>query len=725
MHFICHFLTLYVLFQVCAVHTLQALVRGAALGSAILQFAPTVAVLSLTLLSSSCWAMRNAALQLYSSLCSRMLGHCPSIEDDRGAQNGMCSAAFFFHYSALQPFLLAELTEAARVLKGQCNEGRLHLQPSLYPILTLLAQLHPGVQDTTQALSDFVPPLLQLSASPIYSVRVIASRALVAMTPPSEVIKTLLTQTGQLPNQHQRYCHNWLHGHLLQIKVLLGRALCTHSTTAELHKVLNKVEASLWLATEAQRCPLVRMVYVEMVETVKRLCSEQFLSKLNHLLCEELQKPQPALQIGLSSFHQRSVHFLCMDHQWAHQIWQQFSTFSPDLKLILVKWVVDGCSPQQTKELIHRVLQENLHMALFSPCVEYRHMYLGALVTVATTRELILPKPTLEEPVLLECLELLLVDLEAQRGGPEFLSQALCAISLLLHHCSRTSIVERWCKVLEHHCLPHAHEVLRMACAEALYLAAVPLISQNSISSNPALTISLVNTGLYLLQDQSVKVRMKAASFASILHHSIKGAQGSIYVMQVNKALPFLLDQLLEQCWDTPCAVDVLLSHLPQAGLRSLQKEALENRCVSLYEQDKANVFAEPSVMSAHVLPYLLQMADNCSQFSALANRLRAWAEESCSQVLDELLLCQELQSGELLMWATLISHPDFHFTLCSLLTRAALLMRLVKFSNDVSPICNAFTLQQTVQEVCALLRENGVHFPSAFTAAVAGELSK
>lgn len=52
--------------QVCAVHALQALVRGSGLGVAVLQFAPAVAILSLTLLSSPCWAMRNAALQLFS-----------------------------------------------------------------------------------------------------------------------------------------------------------------------------------------------------------------------------------------------------------------------------------------------------------------------------------------------------------------------------------------------------------------------------------------------------------------------------------------------------------------------------------------------------------------------------------------------------------------------------------------------------------------------------------
>uniref|UniRef100_A0A3B4AI29 Uncharacterized protein n=1 Tax=Periophthalmus magnuspinnatus TaxID=409849 RepID=A0A3B4AI29_9GOBI len=367
--------------QVCAVHTLQALVRGTALGSAVLQFSPTVAILSLTLLSSSCWAMRNAALQLY-SLCCRMLGHCPSNGDDKSAQNGMSSTAFFCHYSALQPFLLAELREAAHALQSQSNEARLHLKPSLFPILTLLAQLHPSLQDSARSLSGFVPPLLQLSASPIYNVRAMASRALVAITPPSENIKILLTLAGQLPGSQQRYSHNWLHGHLLQIK--------------------------------------------------------------------------------------------------------------------------------------------------------------------------------------------------------------------------------RWCKVLEDHCLPHVSEGLRMACAEALTLAGVSLLNQ------------LVSISLHLLQDQSVHIRVKAAYFASMLKHTYGTSQGRISVMQMNKALPFLLHQLTEQCW-----------------------------CVTLYEQDEANVFSEPSVMCAQVLPYLLRIADKYSQSPSLEKHL-------------------DMQT-----WLTLLIDTHFHSTLCGMFTQA------------------------------------------------------
>lgn len=61
-------------------------------------------------------------------------------------------------------------------------------------------------------------------------------------------------------------------------------------------------------------------------------------------------------------------------------------------------------------------------------------------------------------------------------------------------------------------------------------------------------------------------------------------------------------------------------------------------------------MFAEPSVMSAHVLPYLLQMADRRSECSAVAQRLSAWAEESAAQVLDSLAVCKELQPGTTLV---------------------------------------------------------------------------
>lgn len=83
------------------------------------------------------------------SLCTRMLGQRPSSEKDGHHQHAMSPLAFFHHYPGLQLFLLAELSGAAQELQDPSNEAKLHLQPSLFPVLTLLAQLQPGEQDTT------------------------------------------------------------------------------------------------------------------------------------------------------------------------------------------------------------------------------------------------------------------------------------------------------------------------------------------------------------------------------------------------------------------------------------------------------------------------------------------------------------------------------------------------------------------------------------------------
>ncbi|XP_072565175.1 tRNA (32-2'-O)-methyltransferase regulator THADA isoform X2 [Paramormyrops kingsleyae] len=277
--------------QVGAVHTLQALVRGSGLGVAMLQFASPVAILSLTLLSSPCWAMRNAALQLYNALCSRMLGQRPG-SDDGLVHHGMSPSAFFTHYPALQPFLLGELRGAASELLGASGEARLRLHPSLFPVLTLLAKLQPGAQDRTQSLSDFQMPLLQLAGSPIYHVRVVACRALVAVTPPVEHMNIILGLARQLPDPEDPCCHNRLHGQLLQMSALLGRALAAVSENMKvLQQVVELFESKWWLVTSTQRCPLIRLTYLQVLLHLRRFCSPRFLEQLQAELLLQLLNP--------------------------------------------------------------------------------------------------------------------------------------------------------------------------------------------------------------------------------------------------------------------------------------------------------------------------------------------------------------------------------------------------------------------------------------------------
>ncbi|KAL0979345.1 hypothetical protein UPYG_G00183930 [Umbra pygmaea] len=722
--------------QVCAVHTLQALVRGSGLGVAVLQFASAVAIVSLNLLSSPCWSMRNAALQLYSSLCSRILGQRSGGEES-STQHGMNPSAFFTHYPALQPFLLGELRQAAEDVQGPSGQAWLRLHPSLYPVLTLLSKLQRGIQEETgRTLSDFLIPLLQLAASPIYSVRVMTSKALVAMTPPSQYMSTLLQLTGQLPEPHEPVCHNRLHGQLLQIRAILDGERHARSSPPEAWcEVVGRVESRLWLVTGVQRCPLVRGAYLGVVGLLRRHCSQRFLHQLRDLLSTELHSPHHRLQVGSTSFHQNAIHFLCSEPRWAGQLWGSFSTETSDLRLSLVSWAAERWRPNGSsiQQVLLTALEANLKEALLDQSVEYRRMYLTALVEVMTaefgpavSQETSLPPQ--EGSARLECLELLLGALEGHKGGPEFLSQALCAASLLLSQSVQNTLVTRWCSVLEAHRAPEAPESLRMACAWALSLAGAPLLSTalREHTPLPVFSTRLINTGLYLLQDENQQVRMKAAGFASSLSHTRRGGLGrSGYLMQVNQALPFLLEVLLEECWECPGTLEVMLCHLPQSDLRSVLKNAVDSGCSSLYEQDEANVFAEPSVMSACMLPFLLQLTEKYCASSVLAERLGVWARDNVTDLLENLRICKSLNPDETLdpTWLNYLMDPGFHGTLCGLAVRAAFLLRLLELSDDLRPLCDPRCLRKDIQDVYCVLGQNGVQLPTVLTAAMTGDL--
>ncbi|RXN31244.1 thyroid adenoma-associated -like protein [Labeo rohita] len=554
--------------QVCAVHTLQALVKGSSLGVAVLQYTPVVAVLSLTLLSSPCWAMRNAALQLYSSLCTRMLGQQPAGEEG-STHSGMSSPSFFNLYPALQPFLQGALESAAKDL----HDATLLLHPSLYPVLTLLAKLQPGAEEQTRSRSS-------------------------------------------------------------------------------LSEIVSEFESRLWMASVRQRCPLVRLAYVDIVRLIRGHCSQAFLSQLSSQLLQEIHRTPNILEVGSASFHQSAVNFLCGDPEWACQVWQRLANGNAVVRLSLVKSATEGRGWRGTvlQQVMEKALQANLKKALLDQNVEYRGAFLTALVEAMTPDEesLALPCPCpsgFEETWLLECVEVLFTDLESDRGGPELISTALCAVSLLLCHSVDLSLLQRWCKLLEKQRCPEAPEALRTACAQALCLCGVHVVTRSLKGGLmfKEISTSLISTGIYLLQDETPQVRAKAAVFASLLCCSVRRPEDpqKCFHMQVNQALHSLLDLLLEEFWDASNALEALVCHLPDCDLNAVLKEAKETH---LYERDEANVFAEPSVISECLLPHLLNLVKHYPESSILAKNLEHWARNSAAIVKENVTICTQLQ---------------------------------------------------------------------------------
>ncbi|KAK3538827.1 hypothetical protein QTP86_015956 [Hemibagrus guttatus] len=701
--------------QVCAVHTIQALVKGSSLGLTILQYAPEITILSLTLLSSPCWAMRNAALQLYSSLCSRMLGQRPA-GDDVSAQYGMSSPAFFKHYPALKPFLQEALEKAATDI----HEARLSLHPSLYPILTLLAKLQPGAQEQTQALSDFLPPLLQLVASPVYGVRAMSAQALVAMIPPTEYVASILRVVEELPEKPSSpSCHNRMHGQLLQIKAILTRVL--HADNPHLPSLCAMVEAMevpIWLASHEQRCPLVRQAYVAVLGLLRENCSKAFLINLGSLLMKELNRTPHILELGSASFHQSAVHYLCDDPEWAWQVWPNLTNGSAVTRLALVKWVKEGRGWRGSRlqhELV-KALQGSLRQALMDQDIEYKGAYLSALVEVMTPDMLSTTKSQplifkLEEEELHQCVHLLLEDLEGSRGGPELLSQSLCVLSLLLSPSTDMAILQRWCVLLETHRCAQAPEALRLACAVALLLTGAAIVTGSLMSCTAlkALSTRLISTGVHLLQDQSQQVRAQAAVFASAISKS--------QAVSSNQSLHMLLDLLLGEFWDSEGTLEALVCHLPDWDIRSVLQEAKLTQCSSLYEQDNANMYLEPSVISETVMPYLFCLAKRYPESSVLAKLLDQWEQENTVCVRENLRICAKLHLGDTLDpdWLSVLMEPRFHGALCGLYAKAAFLLQLQNISRKTRPLVEPSVLAQDLLDLHTWLSLRGVYIPDSF----------
>lgn len=66
---------------------------------------------------------------------------------------------------------------------------------------------------------------------------------------------------------------------------------------SDLCEVLSRIEALLWLVTDAQRCPLVRAAYLGVADALRGVCSETFLSKLSETVTRDLRTPQEELQV--------------------------------------------------------------------------------------------------------------------------------------------------------------------------------------------------------------------------------------------------------------------------------------------------------------------------------------------------------------------------------------------------------------------------------------------
>ncbi|OWK60158.1 hypothetical protein RLOC_00008860 [Lonchura striata] len=569
-----------------------------------------------------------------------------------------------------------------------------------------------------------------------------AAKALVPAVPPPQRCRLLLQLARQLPAAPGEIrSHNAVHGHLLQMRALLGSATGARGLSAEaLHPVTLQLEARGWLLTPAQRCPLVRAAFLQVLALLPTSFSPGFTQYIHDTISTELGSLLQGgtsgcaeLQVGSAVLHQTMAHFMCSeaarlaDSERIAAVCSLLQQPNPDIQLGILSWVTagEGGTCKEVENALGLTLLESLQSVLQERRdKEFLRLYLEALLHLYRD-----PSAWSQEASnklqgsSRSCLEMLLHMVEAECPGPELLFQALCAASLLLaHQCGdeAVALVERWCAALEECSQSAWSELLRLAAARSLQLAGAGVVRRSLRAARPSLgpaALRLINMAIRLLQDEEREVRHEASGFASLLRQSPGELlqDGCIFV-QDNVGLQSLLELLLGEFGGHPETFNSLLQHIPILDLRSVVEELEANKAASLYKEDEPNVFAEPAVLAQQLLPVLVQLLEKAPTGSPLHALALQWLEATGPGVLRDLQYCKRCWSqGAAVRWGMkALGCARLHTALAVLLVRARLVARVLQVLGESATTmpglgCGSQELEQELELVQGLLVQHGL----------------
>ncbi|XP_053313334.1 thyroid adenoma-associated protein homolog [Spea bombifrons] len=622
--------------QVSAVHALQTMLRCSVLRATLLTQAVPMMSLALQNLRSACWAMRNAALQLFSALTGGMLGLSRS-DGDSLVQSTLSAGALLRRFPGLRDVLIQELQDAT-----YCGNM---LHPSLHPILTLLARLQPG--GDTEA-GCFLKPLLGLAKNPIYAVRVMAARAVVPVVQVMEYRTVLFQLVGTLPHVNKGVSHNALHGCLLQIHALLAVALKENCLEeGDEQQIAKKLLPALWLASPEQRCPVVRASFLDVLSLLVPVCGKEFAMQVWEAVCSKQSGQDYGKQVGFEVFHEAYVVYLCNEAVRSSD--PAVHSHVCDLLLVgdhaVFRWLKKQHGENVSSALYKAVrytLQDKLYSVLLSEhSPECLRLYLEAFVDMnhSCFPTLILKHP--KNHMDLQCAHILLTLLQSSTAGPQLRGHALCTLSLLLTHRNLRediSLCSHWLSVLAACADPASScEELRLAAARALEICGAYLVRHALSDGAPDITKLAVRTvgyGVDLLQDEERNVREAATRFAVAAID-----QPAEVTLQSDRALLHLLQLLRDHFWTCEETFHVLLVRLPPFDLYSALS-TLQVRSASLYEEDEPNVFADSFFLSSLLLPVLCALLDLMSTDSSLCSVLLRWVKCTVIPLREQMQQC-------------------------------------------------------------------------------------
>ncbi|XP_069817223.1 tRNA (32-2'-O)-methyltransferase regulator THADA-like [Dendropsophus ebraccatus] len=656
--------------QVSAVHALQTMLRSAGLRPTLLCHAVPMMSLAVGSLCSPCWAMRNAALQLFTALTVGMLGLSRS-DADYSVQSTMHIGALLRRYPGLSNVMLKELLKA--------THAKEMLHPSLHPILTLLAKLQPGGDSEARC---FIDSLLDLRENPVYAVRVMAARALVPVVPVMDYHTLLVQLINGLPHTKDGVSHNALHGRLQQISTLLSTALKENCISEDIRQeVAKQLIPFLWLLSPVQKCPPVRKAFLNVVCLLLPCCGEDFVSQLHLAVCRDIRAAEHSSQVGADTFHEACVWFTCNEaiRSLGHTGYDLVCQFLQSGDMTVLRWLIEkqvGEVPEPLARLLRDIMQDMLCKQLTKdPSVNLRQLLEG-FVHLHRVCPIILHPDTKT----IECVHGLLYLLESRRGGPQVCGHALCTLSLLLAHCDLwedVSLATRWLSIVLACADPTTScEKLRLAASEALHLAGGDLVRRalrDATSGLAQLAVRAILCGVDLLQDEDRGVRDHSTRFAILALN--QSAEKSLHS---DWAAVKLLELLRDHFWSCEETFHSLICRLPPYDLHAALS-SLHDRSMTLYEEDEPNVFADPNFFCKLLCPLIQELLDLMAQDSSLCSVVLQWVESTANPVTEQIQtwhswVTEQGSISLLLLRASACSRV--HAALLGLLVRIKLLLK-------------------------------------------------
>nr|XP_006812214.1 PREDICTED: thyroid adenoma-associated protein homolog [Saccoglossus kowalevskii] len=532
--------------QVHALNIMKSLFRNSVLGNTMLQYASDVVMVTIEGFSSSSWAIRNSATLLYGTLVARMLGQ-KRVQDEHSDLNTITAQEFFYRYPKLQSYLLSE------VIKASTSNNRLNLHPGLHPVLTLLSKLAVGIQQYSSecALSSFIQPVMELSSSPIYAVRVLSASALVPLVTMEEQPNILSAILDDLPASFDavKY-HNKLHGMLLQIEKLLQSLTSHERFMSSYSSVIGKLQAKLWLAKSDNPCPLTRALYVNIL-----------LKCLTNMEDESEKYQQLKLHVFkiVTDFRNENVeNLVCgsilskamVEASWVFQQEENISQFlhqcllSSDTEIQLsslhhINHVINSqpiITGSGSDTLLTLIIKDLKHESSQSCLLVKLQIFI-----------LLMQHDNLSISDDFHHLWQILLPLARGVKGSTMAATAVPALAVILKRnldCEKSRhYISDWCSLIQEYSSATNVEDLRLAVTKSLQIVGCDVLQAIANSQDEQLVqyaINIFQCSMCLLQDEVYEIRMEGAQFTSLLPRTASCIQYSSLHSNVGLQLLFV-----------------------------------------------------------------------------------------------------------------------------------------------------------------------------------------